>query len=261
MLSLLSVCALSVSDKNIPKGCQRGLIWTRYDTLKPEEGKVIDGPDVVSGIPYTGDLGYTYDSQVWTGAYCAPRDGLYTFFVSAKIGGNLVVDGSQSNEAGSGGGCHSERKTGSITLQLKAHTCYPLRGLLRTGCVIYKYHFRVTMQLDGADYNGDNDVITCYSKKCEDGYWGSSCSPCTVDCHGNGYCSNGTTGTGKCICYSGSPDSGCIPPTPVFTASSHFTPSNPFTPVFTAGSPGAINNLGRRHILRKISISLAYALC
>lgn len=177
-------------------------------------GGGIQEEKVSNTFPNEGNIKYSFNSIIVSGSFCPNITGVYGIKIEAKPYADFTIQGQTLGNIGVGGSCGTPRTEESAMFTLSAHMCYPITARFRSGCQLATGYFRVLVGINGGSYQsgyGNDLLITTAHSDCENGYWGAQCeNRCTVDCHNNGYCSNGTIGTGKCVCYSGLSEYGCL---------------------------------------------------
>lgn len=217
---LLLTSALSV---NPPDGAQPGLKWVRYNT---ETFSRIVEEKILKTFP-NNETAYSYKSIIISGSFCPNITAIYSFKLEAKPYGEFTIEDSTICNIGTVGSCTTIKQQNATNHTLYAHVCYPVNIRYRVGCPFWDRYLRISVSVNNEPYEYDYGMgllIDTKHSDCEKGYGGSRCQNECPDCHGNGYCSEGMSGSGRCICnyWSYLPEYGCLPaPTP--------TPSIEFT--------------------------------
>lgn len=203
MIALLLIPALVFCED-----CQPGLLYTRYynevEFINPAETKVIDT------LRFEG-YNYGYNSILITGSFCPKKNGTYHAKIFGRPFCQLYIEGYQKSppELGPAANCWAATQTTAYIddLHFDSNRCYYIEVSARTGCTLFGQYLKLSFWRDGEPeyYPGADEYLTCHRNDCVDGYYGEHCeNQCKAEvidrCKEHGFCFNGTSGNGDCVC-------------------------------------------------------------
>lgn len=167
------------------------------------------------------------DTLAYTGSFCPQADATYKF----KANGRGYLEFYWKDSSGLPGcsksnsnPCGSKRECTTDSIYLKKGMCYPVVIREESSCIWRDAYLRISVSTDGGNsYSIPTDYIREENvRRCLKWYYGKSCTRCTVDCNGYGYCGGGAITDNKpdkCTCTSYTSDTFCEPPNKVHSTS------------------------------------------